>query len=62
MVTTEENMNNICDEETTVTVRYSGTLNSTKQRYWHGYHKRDKNPLRGIIWYGRSIKPAHKFI
>ena len=49
MVTTEENITNLSDEETEITVGYSRTLTGTKHGNWHRYHKYDKKIHRMML-------------
>ena len=64
LVKSEENMTNLVDEETRVTVGVSRTLTGTKRGIWHDYHKHDVR-LHHVALSSTSLSPglyANSFI
>ena len=49
MVTTEENMSNICNVEKIINIGDSGSLTRTKCGNWHGYQKHLRKQHQKIL-------------
>ena len=58
VVTTEENITNLCDAETQFTVGDSGTLTGTKLGNWHEYQKCYRQ-LHHATWSNTAIPGLH---